>query len=374
MKVLLNKASSLPPKNRLKTDTYSTIYVGGDTGAFSEYGTFIGLSEQVDVGNQDLTDNAFVFANNIFTDGLNAEQVGESLASYVAHEAGHLIGFEHAHTVLVGDASDVLAEVAWKPYSHIEMAKDVRADLLDNGKLTIAGNEYDVNPVIIEAIAKYPSYYYGGAVGPDGFPDLVMGQGIIHPESTGVWLDHILDKAWEAQTSSDYTAEEKLQILAWSYGYLTHAAGDTWAHTLVNEFSNGPFPEVQTALTDGDSRANALRHLISEEYMNDAAPGFDGNYSDRTLVANGEVSSNATPGTELNVNSQFLYDALIKDLPNLPGQSEILQATLTTDANTDLLAMVVSLNTPTAVSQELHDALKAEGVFHRNGCQHHRSK
>ena len=36
-------------------------------------------------------------------------------------------------------------------------------------------------------------------MGPDGFPSVVMGQTVIHPESTGVWVGHVLDKAWAAQ-------------------------------------------------------------------------------------------------------------------------------------------------------------------------------
>ena len=46
--------------------------------------------------------------------------------------------------------------------------------------------------------------------------------------------------AWAAQDpSSPFDAVERLQILAFSYGYATHAAGDFWAHTLVNEFTEG---------------------------------------------------------------------------------------------------------------------------------------
>ena len=38
---------------------YSTIYIGGDDTPFAEYGDFLGLSEQVDVGNSDRTDSQF---------------------------------------------------------------------------------------------------------------------------------------------------------------------------------------------------------------------------------------------------------------------------------------------------------------------------
>jgi hypothetical protein len=44
---------------------YSTIYIGGDGSAFAQYGTFYGLSETDDTGNQNHQDNAFVFSSII---------------------------------------------------------------------------------------------------------------------------------------------------------------------------------------------------------------------------------------------------------------------------------------------------------------------
>ena len=66
---------------------YSTVYVGGDDSAFSQYGSFIALSEKVDIGNRDRSDNAFVFSDRVDID---------SLPQVVAHEIGHLLGYEHS--------------------------------------------------------------------------------------------------------------------------------------------------------------------------------------------------------------------------------------------------------------------------------------
>ena len=63
-----------------------------------------------------------------------------------------------------------------------------------------------------------------------------MGQSVIHPVHTGQVADATSsNKAWAAQDDPSYSAQEKSQILAFAYGFLTHAAGDMWAHTLVNE-------------------------------------------------------------------------------------------------------------------------------------------
>jgi hypothetical protein len=162
-----------------------------------------------------------------------------------------------------------------------------------DGDLTIEGIEYPVNDRLVQALQAHPDAYNAGVVGPDAFPDLVMGQSVIHPEDTGRWLDHVINKAWDAQTDSRYSEDEKLTILAFSYGFLTHAAGDLWAHTLVNDFANGVFPAVGDIVSDPQAAAIALRHVIVEGYIGDATPGFDGNDT-RTLVP-GETNEDGDP-------------------------------------------------------------------------------
>ncbi|MCW5625291.1 MAG: LEPR-XLL domain-containing protein, partial [Burkholderiales bacterium] len=315
---------ALPVRFTLDAPTsgpFSTVYVGGDGAAFSQWGHYIGLAEQVDTGNADRSDNALVFSENITTLAESAGEYGRLLAAYVAHEVGHLLGLEHAHEV--DDGSDPLAEVAFKPYTHVEIARDVLADLTDDGKLVIEGHEYDVHPLILEALTAYPDQYFAGTVGPDGFPDFVMGQSVIHPMDTGTWATRVLDMAWKAQTDPSFTTEERKQILAWSYGFLTHAAGDHWAHTLVNEFAEGVFPDFLDIVTDtaaGDTRAlsNALRHFLVEGFIGDATPGFDNN-PDRGPAPGGDVSDDSTPGIPYGVPTRFVYETLIRPFAGDPS-------------------------------------------------------
>jgi hypothetical protein len=65
---------------------YSTVYIGGNDSAFAEYGSFLGLAENVDVGNKNRFDKAFVF-----TEGLSIDQI----VSVISHEIGHLLGYKH---------------------------------------------------------------------------------------------------------------------------------------------------------------------------------------------------------------------------------------------------------------------------------------
>ena len=90
---------------------YSTIYIGGDNAAFAPYGSFLGLAEQVDVGNTHQSDRAVVFpaAASLWAPGQN----DGAITQLIAHEAGHLLGYSHAGLPeLLCRPQDRLAEVA----------------------------------------------------------------------------------------------------------------------------------------------------------------------------------------------------------------------------------------------------------------------
>ena len=212
--------------------------------------------------------------------------------------------------------------LAWKPFMHNYTGDRAWEDAVDDGHVTINGRSYDVPQAVEDALRNQKPYYNAGVVGPDGFPDLVFGQSIIHSEDTGEWVQHILARAWAAQTDGSYTAAQRQQILAFAYGYATHAAGDMWAHTFINDHALGVFPAVGEILSDVDDAEIALRHLIAEGYVGDATPGYDGN-PNRTQVpfevnedGDQEYSDDASPRIPYAVPNRFVYDALVN--PNTP--------------------------------------------------------
>ena len=81
---------------------YSTIYIGGNDAAFAEYGSFLGLAEKVDVGNQDPCDVAFVFSDILIGGHSTIESLTTNLVNIVAHEIGHLLGYEHTNSTSNG--------------------------------------------------------------------------------------------------------------------------------------------------------------------------------------------------------------------------------------------------------------------------------
>ena len=92
--------------------SYSTIYIGGDDSAFTAYGSFLGLAEQIDVGNQDLSDEAFVFSDNLNGSNDNLQVFADNIANIIAHETGHLLGYAHSSLPNLTVQSLVLSEVA----------------------------------------------------------------------------------------------------------------------------------------------------------------------------------------------------------------------------------------------------------------------
>ena len=184
---------------------YATVHLGPRPAGFSVLGVDLwGIAEEDG-------DVAFVFSDRVPVITGNAESYGHRLASLVAHEIGHLLGYEHA-----ADDHGV-QEVAFAPQTHVEIAEDVRGDLLDSCTIvglerrctiTVTGkrpngttfsNDYNVNPRVADALALYPSYYYAGAVGGQGFPDLSFATRALQPADSGTWVSRILDMAWSTR-------------------------------------------------------------------------------------------------------------------------------------------------------------------------------
>jgi hypothetical protein len=175
---------------------------------------------------------------------------------------------------------------AWKPNTHLYAANQAIQPILAGANyITIHGKNYAVDPRVASAIRTYPKAYRAGVVGPDGFPDIYVGQSFIHPDTraengtktgddiqgdghsfTYEWLRHVFEAGWAYYNANSGPQGQK--VLAFTYGYLTHAAGDMWGHTFVNDFARGIFPSV----TDVPNLPIAARHIVVEGYIGKHTP------------------------------------------------------------------------------------------------------
>ena len=121
-------------------------------------------------------------------------------------------------------------------------------------------------------------------MGPDAYPDILVGQTIVHPGfvsgwKTDDWLKHVLQDAQSAPNDSR---------LALAYGYLSHAAVDIWAHTYINEYAGDVF-----LLPDGETTVER-RHVLLESLISKATPPLRDHLNNTLAII---TMSRSTPST-----------------------------------------------------------------------------
>ncbi len=214
--------------------------------------------------------------------------------------------------MVIGVFSHTSSALAWKPTTHVYLAEQAIKDALDDGKITVYRvdyqtgkvifeggapvkvGDYEVDPEILDALRKYRAQYRAGVFGPDAYPDILTGQQVIHPNTnnvggTNAWLQYLWDSASRPENNKPW-------IKAFVVGYLTHAAGDMYGHTFVNNFTDGPF-EIEPP----EGPENAIKHIVLESYVDKLLPSptydarIDGveDFIYRFMI-------NATPGSMLD--------------------------------------------------------------------------
>jgi hypothetical protein len=300
---------------------------------------------------------------------------------------------------------------SFEPYTHNFTGDEARADALD-GSVSILGREYPLRPEVLAALRDWPQFYDAGVIGPDIYPDLLYGWSLIHTSdgsdvsacetadvppvffpgagcvqsgNTGDWLALVLERAWLAQSDPRYSPSERSQILAFAYGFLTHAAGDLWAHTFVNDFARQLWPPTSEVLSDGFALGVALRHKAVEAYLGDATVLYDGN-PERTLLPDGDISDVTTPHRAFDAPHRFLYEVLVDPNAATPAGSE-REATIGffLDLRAELVRVRADIPRPVADTLELlierHDQFNqtffdadedcrddAQGIFQEATC------
>jgi hypothetical protein len=154
--------------------------------------------------------------------------------------------------------------LAFKPNTHVWVGQQVLDDVIPDGKVTINGEDYEVAGEIARALQDHPGDYRMGNVGPDVYPDPVVGQMTAHPGVSNAWqTDDWL--AWMLRSG-----RSNARMRAFAYGYLGHASTDIFAHTYVNMYAGDIF-----VLSDG-KWTNEYRHFGIESFIGKHTPPLTG--------------------------------------------------------------------------------------------------
>ena len=170
--------------------------------------------------------------------------------------------------------SDALSGSAlWKINTHLFAANVALADAINDGMVTIPPfGEFTVPPAVVQALREAPAAYRAGVLAPDLFPDMYFGGWVIHSDLSQSekwmaddWLRHVWTKARTWPNDSD-----RNKVLAFGYGFLTHGAGDIFAHTWVNEKADGAWVSFE-----GKDRSTAFKHIVLEGFVGEHTPPTD---------------------------------------------------------------------------------------------------
>ena len=188
---------------------------------------------------------------------------------------------------------------AFNTETHVWVGQQVVNDLLEPGpgygKLSIPPlGEFSVDADIIEAIENNRKTFLMGNVGPDGFPDIIVGQLTAHPGlengwKTDDWVAHVLGMG---NTSKE---------IAFKYGYVAHVAADFWAHTYINTYSGGSFDLFSGSVDE------KMRHILLEDFIAQHTPPL----VDHSGLSLGTAYSNVATGYTLPLES--MAETLITD-------------------------------------------------------------
>lgn len=184
---------------------------------------------------------------------------------------------------------------AWKNLTHVNSADIILLEMQRSYKehgdevfVSLGDKEYEVPEEFWEAIFAYPDAFRAGSMGPDFYPDIIVGQMFIHPYDnnaevgSGEWVTLLCDSLNKMPKDSN----ERKEALAFTLGVMLHFCGDLFGHDFINAFAGGSYPEMSAikdeimyALAlerenpfemDGLTAVNILfSHMAEESYMDE---------------------------------------------------------------------------------------------------------
>lgn len=261
-----------------------------------------------------------------------------------------------------------LASIAFKPVTHVWIAQEIINELAINRTVIIDGEEYPVADDIADAILKNPEAYRMGFIGPDTFPDVVVGQMTMHPgDPVGEWQS---DRWMKELLKAAGTKEPEK---AFAYGYIGHAASDIFAHTYVNTYSGDVFEimepnpckgrkdDVKCWLDEGRAfRRKNVTRFGNEEKRHFALESFIAKYT--PPITDGKGNPVEISGQTLKVPTKFVADFFMRNrndvLDVYKGQALTWHLILMAEHRKNIASRVTKASAPIAADTQKQNAAR----------------
>ncbi len=242
---------------------------------------------------------------------------------------------------------------AWKNLTHVNSADLILLELQrsakqNGGRASVMvyapyedgeGYSYVIPQEYQDALFAYPDAFRAGSMGPDFYPDILTGQGYIHPYDakknigSGEWITLLCDSVNRMPQNS----EGRKEALAFTLGFMLHYCGDMFGHDFINTFAGGTYPLLsEVNYLDGtDPNLNIILSHMSEETYMDSQVNWDFYHNNGylniaapiqfvadTLVFNGNVNNGAAKIFEKYGSVPTQYEYLINLRTELYEQAE----------------------------------------------------
>ena len=179
---------------------------------------------------------------------------------------------------------------------------------------------------------------------------------------THQWIRHIYESGWNYYLNSDSSPQNRQKVLAFTYGYITHTAGDTWGHTLVNEYAKGVFPAVADVKSNDAKAAIAMRHIVVEGYVGIFTPPTNMQHSSPSnFIYDTMIDNSKAKSLGRGAIFDFFFD-LRDELDNIYDDAIENQVKLA-ELTLDIVTCVIPFCNPIPLVAEQTKLLLLEPVF-----------
>ena len=128
---------------------------------------------------------------------------------------------------------------------HYYMALLLYMEICDGaGHLLIKDLECEMSQHLRDAIMENEKAFFAGSLGPDFYPDMLVGKLRIHPKKNinpGLWLVMMIEDFRNSYDPTKSENKEAREVFAFIAGWMTHYACDVFMNTYVNGVTGGYF-------------------------------------------------------------------------------------------------------------------------------------